>query len=343
MRLVNKIKHRIRKNPKLRDVYQAQKILRYKIKHKLGVGNRLGIGGYDLNRRISEIKRRYYVAYFIDLRCNYRCSYCIQDDINRKEYDKTSVDRVINYLKKEVKPRESDLTIIGGEPTLSADFAYVVESLCNDFYITIGTNLSTRFYKDFDAFIKWAKKVQIRWNVSYHPEFMDIDLFIERVKKIQAAKLEMDQVSAVNNDLLSELDMAKLEDADIGFTCQKPLGIDEATGELLPKKDDHPDFDYERYQEMCGKTIKETRKCKTVDYDGHARHLISSDGTIYNCHHLLYKEKLPIGHIDNGWPENILNPIVCNEYGHCNPCDFRDMEVLPLDKDMHKRLSVINN
>ena len=58
MRLVNKIKYRIRKNPKLRNIYQVQKILRYKIKHKLGVGNRLGIGGYDLNRRISEIKRR---------------------------------------------------------------------------------------------------------------------------------------------------------------------------------------------------------------------------------------------------------------------------------------------
>ena len=340
--MLKKIKHTIRKNPKLRQAYQNQKIFRNKIKYKMGIGSKSAIGGFDLDRRISEIRRRFYVAYFIDLRCNYRCSYCIQDDINRKEYDKTSVDRVINYLKKEVKPRESDLTIIGGEPTLSADFSYVVESLCNDFYITITTNLSTRFYKDFEVFIKWAKKVKVRWNVSYHTEFMDINLFIERVKKIQEARIEMDQGSAVKLDLLSEADRKKLESAGIGFTYQTNMGIDEESGELLPKTDDHPDFNYERYQEMCGKQIKETRRCKTVDYDGHARHLISSDGTIYNCHHLLYKEKHPIGHIDNGWPENILDPIVCGEYGHCNPCDFRDMEVLPMDKGLSKPVTLVN-
>ena len=340
--MLKKIKYIVRKSPKLRQAYQYQKIFRYTIKHKLGVGSRSGIGGFDLDRRISEIRRRYYVAYFIDLRCNYRCSYCIQDDINRREYDKTSVDRVINYLKKEVKPRESDLTIIGGEPTLSADFSYVVESLCNDFYITIGTNLSTRFYKDFEGFIKWAKKVKVRWNVSYHPEFMDINLFIERVKKIQEARIEMDQVSAVKLDLLSEADRKKLENAGISFTYQTTLGIDEESGELLPKTDDHPDFNYERYQEMCGKKIKEIKRCRTIDYDGHARHLISSDGTIYNCHHLLYKEKHPIGHIDNGWPENILDPIVCGEYGHCNPCDFRDMEVLPMNKGFSKPVELVN-
>ena len=322
--MLKKIKHRIRKNPKLRQAYQNQKIFRNKIKYKMGIGSKSAIGGFDLDRRISEINRRYYVAYFIDLRCN------------------TSVDRVINYLKKEVKPRESDLTIIGGEPTLSADFGYVVESLCNDFYITITTNLSTRFYKDFEGFIKWAKKVKVRWNVSYHPEFMDINLFIERVKKIQEARIEMDQVSAVKLDLLSEADRKKLESAGIGFTYQTNMGIDEESGELLPKTDDHPDFNYERYQEMCGKQIKEIRRCRTVDYDGHARHLISSDGTIYNCHHLLYKEKHPIGHIDNGWPENILDPIVCGEYGHCNPCDFRDMEVLPMDKGFAKPVALVN-
>jgi organic radical activating enzyme len=315
-------------------LYQQQKIFRAIIKNKLGIRGRSGIGEFNLDRRISEIRRRYYVAYFIDLRCNFRCSYCIQDDINRKEYDKTSVGRVINYLKKEVKSREGDLTIIGGEPTLSSDFRYVVESLCDDFYITVTTNLNTRFYKDFDEFIKWAKKVKIRWNVSYHPEFMDIDLFIERVRKIQEAKIEMEQVSAVKLSLLSTSDRQKLENANIGFTYQSSLGIDKESGELLPKTDDHPDFNYERYQEMCGKQNKETRRCKTVDYDGHARHLISSNGAIYNCHHLLYKEKHPIGHIDNGWPKNILDPIVCGEYGHCNPCDFRDMEVLPRDKEL---------
>ena len=62
--MIKKIKYQIRKNHKLRQVYQFQKILRYRVKHKLGLGNKFGIGGFDLDRRISEIKRRYYVAYF---------------------------------------------------------------------------------------------------------------------------------------------------------------------------------------------------------------------------------------------------------------------------------------
>ena len=76
--MLKNIKHTIRKNPKLRQAYQHQKIFRYTIKHKLGIGRKSALGGFDLDRRISEIRRRYYVAYFIDLRCNYRCSYCIE-------------------------------------------------------------------------------------------------------------------------------------------------------------------------------------------------------------------------------------------------------------------------
>ena len=41
-------------------------------------------------------------------------------------------------------------------------------------------------------------------------------------------------------------------------------------------------------------------------------------------------------------PENILDPIVCGEYGHCYPCDFRDMEVLPMDKGLSKPVTLVN-
>lgn len=319
----SKIEILINKNRKARNLYHQYRSLKYTIKHKINPKK------FDLNRKKADIQQQFYVAYFMEFLCNFRCSYCIQDDINRKEYERTDIDKVINYLKNEVKYREKNLTIIGGEVTLNKNFPYVIEALHNDFYITVGTNLKTRFFKnDFDEFIRWAKEHRVRWNVTYHPEFMDVDLFIERVRKIQEADLEMGQVSAVKSSLLPEEDQRKLEQADIGITYQELLGIDESTRILHPTEDTHPLFDYDRYKEMCGKHIKETRSCKTVDYDGHARHLIGPDGRIYNCHHLLYKEMHPIGHIDEGWPEHILDPIKCTEYGHCNPCDFYDMEVL---------------
>ncbi len=304
-------------------MYQQYRVLKYTAKYKLG--NR----SFDLDNKIANIRRTFYVAYFAEFLCNFRCSYCIQDNIKRTEYERIDIDRVINYIKKEVKPRETMLAIIGGEVTINPHFRHLIESLCKDFHITVTSNLGSRFFSDdFDGFIKWAKEFRIRWSASFHPEFMDADIFIDRVRKIKSAGIEMGNVASVKSPFLSAEVRQKLENAGIGFTYQTFWGIDDKSGELLPKTDSHPDFNFERYKRMCGKQHKSTGRCRTVNYFGHARHLIGPDGKIYHCHHLLYTQKHSVGHIDNGWPEDILGPIECSEYGHCNPCDFADMEVL---------------
>lgn len=321
--MIKRLKHIIKRHGRLRKIYQKYRILKYTTMYKLGRRN------FDLHSKIADIKRTYYVAYFAEPLCNFKCSYCIQDQIKRTEFKRVDIDNIIRYLKNEVKPRESILSIIGGEVTVNPHFRYLIESLYNDFYITVTTNLGSRFFSDdLNTFIGWAKKYQIRWNISFHPEFMDVDLFIERILKMKNAGIKTGQVAAVKTQLLSPEVCKKLENAAIGFTYQTFWGIDEKNGRLLPQTDNHPDFDYERYKKMCGKQHKRTCKCRTVDYFGHARHLIGPDGNIYNCAHLLYTQKHPIGHIDNGWPENLLDPIECSEYGHCNPCDFFDMEVV---------------
>jgi MoaA/NifB/PqqE/SkfB family radical SAM enzyme len=321
--VIKKAKHLIKKHERLRKIYQQYRVIKYTAKHKLGISR------FDLNSKIADIKRSYYVAFFAEFLCNFKCSYCIQDNIKRTEYKRIDVDSVIQYLRREVKPYESILTIVGGEVTINSHFRHLIESLCEDFYITVTTNLGSRFFSDdFDRFIAWAKKYRIRWCASYHPEFMDIDIFIDRIKKMKKAGIEVGNVASVKTPLLTAQAREKLENAEIGFTYQTFWGIDDESGILLPQKDDHPDFDYERYKSMCGKQYKKTCRCRTVDYFGHARHLIGPDGRIYNCSHLLYTQKHPVGHIDNGWPQNLLDPIECSEYGHCNPCDFYDMEVL---------------
>ena len=85
---------------------------------------------------------------------------------------------------------------------------------------------------------------------------------------------------------------------------------------------------------MCCRQYKKSCVCKTVTPNGQARHLIAPDGKIYNCHHLLYTQKHSVGHINNGWPANILEPIKCTEYGYCNGCDIYDMEVLSVEKNL---------
>jgi MoaA/NifB/PqqE/SkfB family radical SAM enzyme len=321
--VIKKAKHLIKKHSKLKKIYQNYRVMKYTAKYNLGKRN------FDLDSKIAEIRRTYYVAYFAESLCNFKCSYCIQDNIKRTEYQRIDVDKIIRYLQKEVKPKESMLAIIGGEVTVGPHFRHLIESLCKDFYITVTTNLGSRFFSDdFDKFIDWAKKNRIRWSASYHPEFMDVDIFIERIRKMKKAGIEIGNAAAVKTPLLSAEARQKLENADIGFIYQTFWGIDDESSILLPQTDDHPDFDYERYKKMCGKQNKGICKCRTVDYFGHARHLIGPDGNIYNCAHLLYTQKHPVGHIDKGWPENLLDPIECTEYGHCNPCDFFDMEIM---------------
>ncbi len=319
-KMIRKIKNRLKEYEQLRKVKQKVDILKLKTKNKFG-NERL-----DIDREIIRIKRTYYLAYFMEFLCNFNCSYCIQDKISRNEYERIDVNRVIDYLKTEAKPKESCLAIVGGEVTINPHFEYVIESLCKEFYITVTTNLGSRFYKDFDKFLKWAKKNRLLWNTSYHHEFMDVDLYIQRIRAMKNAGLEVGQVTSVKSSFLPMEDREKLESANIGFEYQTFFGIDEKTGELLPKTWGHPDFDYERYKKMCGKQYKKTCQCRTTVCSGQARHLIAPDGRIYNCHHLLYTQKHPIGHL--GWPEDLLEPIECTEYGHCNPCDIFAMEIV---------------
>ena len=129
--MIKNAKHFIKKHGRLRKIYQNYRVIKYTAKSKLGIST------FDLNRKVADIKRSYYVAYFAEFLCNFRCSYCIQDNIKRTEYKRIDVDRVIQYLRTEVKPHESILTIVGGEVTINPHFRHLIESLCKDFYIIL--------------------------------------------------------------------------------------------------------------------------------------------------------------------------------------------------------------
>jgi MoaA/NifB/PqqE/SkfB family radical SAM enzyme len=323
--MIRKIKNRLKQYEQVRAIKQRLEITRLKSVYRFGREK------FDIERRIANVKRTYYLAYFLEFLCNFRCNYCIQGKIERNEYDRIDVGLVADYLRSRARPKERFLAIIGGEVTINPHFKFLIESLCNDFYITVTTNLGSRLYYKFDEFLEWAGTYKIRWNTSYHPGFMDVDLYIKRVKAMKKAGLEVGQVTSVKGPQLPMEDRRRLESADIDFEYQTFFGLDDKTGELLPKSCEHPDFDYERYRKMCCRQYRKTCTCKTSTRNGHARHLIAPDGKIYNCHHLLYAQKHPLGHISDGWPANLLEPIRCKEYGYCNACDIYDMEVLSVD------------
>ena len=58
-------------------------------------------------------------------------------------------------------------------------------------------------------------------------------------------------------------------------------------------------------------------RCRTSDV------IIGPDGGVYRCHHDLYKDFQPIGHILD--PEFIIEDRFreCSSFGDCNPCDVK--------------------
>ena len=70
-----------------------------------------------------------------------------------------------------------------------------------------------------------------------HPEWMDVDLYIEPVRAMQTAGYKMNQVTATDTPELSDDVADKLNSAEIGWKLQMFVGRD-GQGELQPRSPD---------------------------------------------------------------------------------------------------------
>lgn len=276
-----------------------------------------------LRFELDRLEQRYYLAYFMDMRCNYNCSYCIQSGIQRGGYSRIPPDEVITYLLEHAQRKERCLGIVGGEATVNPEFRRTIEKLHQTFSITVTTNLGSKLFEDMDAFLEWAVAHPIEWHASFHAEFMDPTVFVSRVRRMQEAGLVCIP-EGVDTEGMSEKQREIILGGGIGFQFQVFLGSD-AEGNLVPREHPDPSFSYDRYKAMCGGNPRPCT-CRTVTRSRHARHLIAPDGSIYNCHQLLYRQLNPVGHIRSGWPKGLLDWQECNLLGDCNPCDMGDME-----------------
>ena len=295
-----------------------------------------------------------YLYYCPNLFCSMACKWCIQEHPNefvRAIKDKSNHKLVIEWLKKN---RFLDtLAIAGGEATLHPGFKEIIEELSSLYKITVTTNLFSGLYKDMPGFIEWAKKFSVRWNTSYHPaQNLSVDVFIERVKAMKAADLNIDQVASVDSHELSNDYIRKLLTANIGWTLQYNTGVGVNTGqgirpdpngELKPRTQGdirtylplawndwqkYVGANYSKYHEACGKVSLQTVQCATD------RIIIGPDDHIYTCHSLTYMQRkdLSLGHIstlmdlkERGY--KFWTPIKCDQFGRCDPCDVGCMKI----------------
>ena len=259
-----------------------------------------------------------YIACFLTLACNLKCSYCInlQNDHTRRSvhHGRPPMGKKewVAALNRIEATEELPITIQGGEPTVHPYFYDIIESV--DKPMDLLTNVQFNM-DEFKArilpskFKRWAPYSSIR--VSYHPEQMELKDTATRVLSL----LECGYQVGVWSVLVPKWEEHILNDAKPLFT---KLGIDFRVKEML---DGGTEYGSEcgtyKYKEAVGSPVLRACMCRTTEL------LIAPDGSIHRCHSDLYNLRRGIGHILD--EEFVLTRDFrsCSVYGDCSGCDIK--------------------
>jgi organic radical activating enzyme len=269
-----------------------------------------------------------YVCIFCTLRCNFirSCTYCIQ------RQDKCVVDRVELPAKKFIAYAEQlpscveHIGLTGGEPTLYYYFFELLAGLSKNFKITVTTNVSGGTF-NFNEFLSRASKIKnVRWNTTLHMPAMKPEVYADRIIRMKETGLWVDQVTMPfyrREDFIGAYNY--LNSKNIFLRPQTLVGV--IDGNVYPSREivetyrgmDTGIDDWDLYEEGFTMKRRMRRMCRTNC------HIIGPDGYVYRCHSLLYAAQDPMFHIGDGYKDTTgWRP--CNNYGHCNPCQFKNTE-----------------
>ncbi len=228
-----------------------------------------------------------YIGILLTLRCNFKCSYCLNWRIKKKErrtkYWLNALDRIETKL---------PITLSGGEPSVHKAFFPLLMNLDKKFHLL--TNLSF----DVDYFIRnipvdrfQNDKDYAPIRVSFHPGFSEKINAIERTRKLVDAgfRVGMYVVETDENKPIIE-SLRKIDWLDLQV---KP---------------------YIDHEVRVNK--KRMRRCAITEL------IVGPDGMVYKCHRDLYKGENPIGDLST---MNFINYCYrnCMNADECHPCDIK--------------------
>ncbi|MDR2019274.1 MAG: radical SAM protein [Treponema sp.] len=142
--------------------------------------------------------------------CNYRCSYCFQSFIDKKQrsFLEQNQDMLINFLSDKLP---AIIQIIGGEPALAAGFGKVIDALPqHKWFIVTNLSLIPEWYLHKNVLFIYA---------AYHDECTMLETFFERCKRIQENKksLVCNYIVKPENEFASFDVYSKFSDNGIPF------------------------------------------------------------------------------------------------------------------------------
>ena len=253
-----------------------------------------------------------YIGIFLTFGCNLNCSYCINNfehDLNRRKIAPGK--EWIKHLNRIESRPDLPITLQGGEPSIHPDFIYIINNIKPQLTIDILTNLQF----NIDEFIRKVDPNRLKREapyapirVSYHPETMDLQDTLERTLKMQEAGFSIGIWSVLHPTVEQHVKDAQKKGID--------LGIDFRTKEFLGEYGDKVRGTY-KYAGACDMKFKKKVLCKTTEL------LVDSEGSIFKCHHDVYKGVNTIDSLLN--PDFDIQDVYrdCDYFGHCNPCDIK--------------------
>lgn len=254
-----------------------------------------------------------YIAAFLTLACNLRCSYCI-NRFGSLEGDKEkhlSASQWVSALNRIAARADLPVTLQGGEPSLHPGFFQILRDVDPSIPVDILTNLTF----DIDRLIREVPPSRLRRNapyasirVSYHPETMALEALTQRVLRLQDAGYSIG-IWGVLHPTQEEV-ILRARDRCLS------LGIDFRTKEFLGEHEGRL-YGTFRYDGACSRDGRRSVECRTTEL------LVGPSGGVYRCHSDLYEGRPPVG--------NLLDPAFaiddrfrpCEMFGHCNPCDVK--------------------
>ena len=229
-----------------------------------------------INKVYSKlILPKLYINFWITLRCNYRCSYCIvQKHLNKHKEEKTMEE----WTEALLKLPKATIAITGGEPFLYKGAAQLINNLSKKHRMALTTNLT------FPEELMKVKDENTFVCLSYQRETISLEEFAEKVKKVKShfKKVSINYVNTTNEDT-----------SDLREVFEKKLGV------LF---NDDPEI--KPTDEKTGKKISCTA--------GSTFLALTPNGNVYTCSMGFYNHKFYIGNIFDKDFKILSKPIICD-------------------------------
>lgn len=274
------------------------------------------------------------LEWLIHYKCNYRCPYCFFEGF-WEEVEKHNhyqpLERWFEVWRRILKRYEYvRILITGGEPFIYPSFVELVKELSKYFSIGFDTNLSCTKEELVD-FVKNTIAENISLGLSFHPQFTDYELFLEKALFLKESGFQVCVQYVSYPPQLGMMKYYKDKFEAVGFYfiplpfrgkyngMSYPSAFTDEERRLIYSTTEHLATEHkERVEKQLNQLNTKNRLCNA----GSTYARIDNDGTVYRCGNSV-SDPLNVS-IGNLFDENfklLERALPCQEE-FC-PCEFR--------------------